>query len=239
MGDTEQMQMFCLFPVSSQAVSPHQSQVSLGAMGRPTVSAALEERSVGGQGHEAGGRGTSLQGQSGARDTPGHPPPRFRTCRNGILLDLQAARRMRGSGRLWGLLPLPSGSRRPLPCPRGGMQQVTPWQPQPLPRAHLTLTFPGAPSMPAGCHSKSKSYKQNQEKSLISIYSNEPCNNANHKSCSHCYSISVSYPSPHTFPECLASFLLAEAPSQPQGWPGRGHTSWGGPGPRLDPALGS
>lgn len=161
----------------------------------------------------AKGRGTSLQGQSGTRDTPGHPPPRFRTCRNGVLLDLQAARGMRSSGRLGGLLPLPSGSHRPLPCPRGGMQQVTPWQPQPLPRAHLTLTFPGAPSMPAGCHSKSKSYKQNQEKSLISIYSNEPCNNANHKSCSHCYSISVSYPSPHTFPGCLASSLLAEAPS--------------------------
>lgn len=103
-----------------------------------------------------------------------------------------------------------------------------PRQPQPLPGAHLTLTFPGAPSMPAGCHSKSKSYKQNEEKSLISIYSNEPCNNANHKSCSHCYSISVSYPSPHTFTGCLASSFHAEAPSQPQGSPRRGPASRGG-----------
>lgn len=70
--------------------------------------------------------------------------------------------------------------------------------------------------MPAGCHSKSKSYKQNEEKSLISIYSNEACNNANHKSCSHCYSISVSYPSPHIFRGCLSSSLHSQSPS----WPG-------------------
>lgn len=84
--------------------------------------------------------------------------------------------------------------------------------------------------MPAGCHSKSKSYKQNEEKSLISIYSNEPGNNANHKSCSHCYSISVSYPSPHTFPGSLASSSSAEAPSQPRGWPRRGPASRGAGG---------
>lgn len=119
---------------------------------------------------------------------------------------------MRGSGRLLGLPPLPSVPPASAVSPRW---DVAPQQPQPLPGAHLALTFPGAPSMPAGCHSRSKSYKQNEEKSLISIYSNEPCNNANHKSCSHCYSISVSYPSPHTFPGCLGSSPHSPAPSQP------------------------
>lgn len=128
-------------------------------------------------------------------------------------------------------------SRRPLPCPPGGMWP--PQQPQPLPGAHLALTFPGAPSMPAGCHSKSKSYKQNEEKSLISIYSNEPCNNANHKSRSHCYSISVSYPSPQHFPR--VSRLLAAFTSPFPAW---GHaagregtvpTTWGAPGPQSPP----
>lgn len=114
-----------------------------------------------------------------------------------------------------------------------------PQEPQPLPGAHLALTFPGAPSMPAGCHSKSKSYKQNEEKSLISIYSNEPCNNANHKSRSHCYSISVSYPSPQHFPR-VSRFLAAFTSPFPAWGPGAGRegtvpTTWGAPGPQSPP----
>lgn len=187
-------------------------------------------RSAGRQGHEAGGRGRErppCKTKAGLGAPQGTPDPslgpvttgRYWTCRQpgGCTAPVSS----------WVSCRCPPGTASRSRVPMVGCSE-SPRQPQALPGAHLTLTFPGAPSMPAGCHSKSKSYKQNKEKSLISIYSNEPCNNATHKSCSHCYSISVSYPSPHTFPGCLASSLHAEAPSQPQGWPGRGPASWGG-----------
>lgn len=47
----------CSVSVSSQALFPHWSRVSLGAMGCPTVSATLQGCLLGGQGHEAGGKG--------------------------------------------------------------------------------------------------------------------------------------------------------------------------------------
>lgn len=191
------------------------------AMWHPTVLGESQQRQQGrGMGARVmtgGGKGLPTKPKR-AEGTPGHPPTPFRTCGNRTLLDLQAGRAAR-------LRSLPVSHRCPpvswpFPCSRGEMWCIPPpppppQQPQPLPGAHLALTFPGVPSMPAGCHSKSKSYKQNEEKSLISIYSNEACNNANHKSCSHCYSISVSYPSPHIFLGCLSSSLHSQSPSQP------------------------
>lgn len=194
------------------------------APGHPTVSATMGGCSAGRQRLGEEGPPCKTKAGLGAPQSTSHPSlrpvatERYWTCRQP------------GGARLRSAPRSPAAALQVLPVapvsPRWDAASL-PRQPQPLPGAHLTLTFPGAPSMPAGCHSKSKSYKQNEEKSLISIYSNEPCNNANHKSCSHCYSISVSYPSPHTFTGRLASSCHAEAPSQPQGWPGRGPASCG------------
>lgn len=191
------------------------------AMWHPTVLGGSQQRQLGrGMGARVmpgGGKGLPTKPKR-AEGTPGRPPPhlgpvaigRYWTCRQAGLHGSARSRSPTAALRSPGRSRVPvvrCGASPPPPPP--------PQQPQPLPGAHLALTFPGVPSMPAGCHSKSKSYKQNEEKSLISIYSNEACNNANHKSCSHCYSISVSYPSPHIFLGCLSSSLHSQSPSRP------------------------
>lgn len=69
-----------------------------------------------------GQRGIPASLKAGLGAPQGTPPSQFRACHNRALPDLQAAGGMHSSGQLPSLPPLPSGSRRPLPFPHGGMR---------------------------------------------------------------------------------------------------------------------
>lgn len=91
------------------------------AMRHPTISAALERCLAGRRRHEAGGRGQEgppCKTKVGLGHPRAPPHPSLGPVATGRYWTCRQLGGMRGSGRLPGLPPLPSGSCRPLPCPR-------------------------------------------------------------------------------------------------------------------------